>query len=69
MSMIDPIEYGKLIHAVEALETKVSDMEADIKKLVQLADQSKGGFWVGMTIASIIGGFVTYISNFFMTKP
>ena len=67
--MIDPIEYGKLIHAVEALETKVSDMEADIKKLVQLADQSKGGFWVGMTIASIIGGFVTYISNFFMTKP
>ena len=69
MSMIDPVEYGKLLHAVEALEGKVSDMEADIKKLVQLADQSKGGFWVGMTIASIIGGIVTYVSNFFIAKP
>jgi hypothetical protein len=69
MSMIDPIEYGKLLHAVEALEGKVSDMEADIKKLVKLADQSKGGFWVGMTIASIIGGIITYVSNFFIAKP
>lgn len=68
MSMIDPIEYGKLVHAVEAMEAKVSEMESDIKKLVQLADQSKGGFWVGMTIASILGGFITYVGQFFAVK-
>lgn len=63
---IDPVEYGKLIRSVEALEEKVVEMEKDIKKLVTLADQSKGGFWVGMTIASIIGGIITFFANHFI---
>lgn len=62
---IDPVEYGKLLHAVEELEHKVSAMESDIKELLQLANQSKGGFWVGMTIAAAIGSVLTMLSKVF----
>jgi len=38
-------------------------MDADIKTLLALANQSKGGFWMGMTIASIAGGFLTWAAQ------
>lgn len=66
--MIDPIEYGKLVHAVEQLEVKVSSMDADIKELLALANKSRGGFWMGMTIASFIGGIVTFVSSHLFGK-
>lgn len=62
---VDPIEYGRLISTVESLEKKVDAMEADIKSLLALANKSKGGFWMGMTIASFVGGFVTWASSHF----
>jgi len=58
---INPIEYGKLLAKVETLEDRVDDMSKDIKSLLELANQSKGGFWMGMTIASIAGGFLTWM--------
>ena len=58
---IDPVEYGKLLATVEGLSAKVSDMDKDIKALLELANQSKGGFWMGMTIASIFGGAITWL--------
>lgn len=60
MEQIDPVEYGKLLAKVEALETKIVNMDGDIKQLLALANQSKGGFWMGMAIASALGGFVTW---------
>lgn len=66
--MIDPVEYGKLTHAVEQLEAKVSSMDADIKELLALANKSKGGFWMGMTIASFVGGIVTFVSSHLFGK-
>lgn len=68
MNNFDPVEYGKLIHAVEQLEAKVSSMDADIKALLALANKGRGGFWVGMTIASFIGGVVTFIATLFYGK-
>ena len=61
MEHINPIEYGKLLAKVETLEARVDDMSKDIKSLLELANQSKGGFWMGMTIASIAGGFLTWM--------
>mgnify|MGYP003630319761 FL=1 len=61
MEQINPIEYGRLLAKVETLEDRVDDMSKDIKSLLELANQSKGGFWMGMTIASIAGGFLTWI--------
>jgi hypothetical protein len=63
MDRIDPVEYGKLIATVENLNSKVESMDKDIKALLELANQSKGGFWMGMTIASGIGGFVGWVVN------
>lgn len=65
MAEIDPVQYGKLLATVSTLEVEVADMREDIKALLQLANQSKGGFWAGMVIASFIGGLVTYVTQFF----
>ena len=64
MGNIDPVEYGKLIAQVENLTCKVESMESDIKELLALANKSKGGFWMGMTIASIAGGFLTWLLTY-----
>ena len=63
MESIDPVEYGKLLAKVETLSSKVDVLEADIKTLLELANKSKGGFWMGMTIASIVGGLITWITS------
>jgi len=65
---IDPIQYGRLIAQVQNLENKVDSLEADIKTLLELANKSKGGFWAGMTIASFLGGFVTFVMHNFLNK-
>jgi hypothetical protein len=65
MNSIDPIEYGKLIAQVDNLAAKVDSMESDIKELLALANQSKGGFWIGMTIAAVLGGVLTLVMNWF----
>lgn len=65
MTDIDPIQYGALTAQVATLETQVSDLSKDVKALLELANKSKGGFWVGMMIASAIGGIAGwFISNF-----
>ena len=60
---IDPVEYGKLLAKVEGLEAKIVGMDNDIKTLLALANQSKGGFWMGMAIASFAGGVIAWVAN------
>ena len=64
MGNIDPVEYGRLTAQVDNLTCKVESMESDIKELLALANNSKGGFWMGMTIASIAGGFLTWLLTY-----
>jgi hypothetical protein len=63
MAEIDPIQYGQLIAKVDALETQVSSMQSDIKTLLEMANKSKGGFWVGMAIASVLSGIVGSLAH------
>lgn len=58
---IDPREFGKLEAQVEALQTEVHGLREDVKSLLALANKSKGGFWVGMSIASAVGGVFTFV--------
>ena len=60
---IDPIQYGRLIAQVDNLTSKVDSMDGDIKELLALANKSKGGVWMGMTIASMAGGFITGVAS------
>ena len=66
MSDISPREFGKLEAQVEALQTEVHQLSKDVKALLELANKSKGGFWMGMTIASMAGGFITFIGGRFL---
>ena len=63
MSEIDARDFGKLEAQVEALQTEVHSLAQDVKALLELANKSKGGFWMGMTIASMVGGVITFIGG------
>ena len=63
MSEIDPREFGKLEAQVEALQIEVHGLRSDVKQLLEMANKSKGGFWVGMTIASTVGGVLTFVAD------
>jgi hypothetical protein len=63
MSDIDPREFGKLEAQVEALQLEVHGLRQDIKLLLEMANKSKGGMFVGMAIASFIGGIITFVAD------
>jgi hypothetical protein len=58
---IDPREFGRLEAEVDSLKKEVGLLREDIKSLLELANKSKGGFWVGMGVASIIGGIMSWL--------
>jgi hypothetical protein len=62
---IDPVKYGVLWERVQNMDRKIDRMEQQIDQLLELANKSKGGFWMGMTIASMVGGFITWVAGHF----
>ena len=66
MSDIDPREFGRLEAEVKALQDEVSGLRDDVKELLELANKSKGGFWIGMAIVSGVGGIVGAIAKEFV---
>jgi hypothetical protein len=60
---IDPVKYGVLWERVQNMDKKIDRMETQISELLELANKSKGGFWMGMTIASMFGGFIGWVSS------
>ena len=48
---VDLYKYGKLVAQVEAMEKKIDKLEQGMEELLELANKSKGGFWMGMVIA------------------
>ena len=65
---LDPYKYGKLVAQVETMEKKIDTMEADIKKLLAMAERSKGSLWAIMGAASLFGGFITWMADLFFKK-
>lgn len=63
MSDIDARDFGKLEAQVEALQKEVHTLSTDVKALLELANKSKGGLWIGMSLASFGGGLVTFIAD------
>lgn len=60
---IDLVKYGALWERVQQMDKKIDKMENQIEQLLELANKSKGGFWMGMTIASTIGAVVAWIAG------
>ena len=63
MSEVDARDFGKLEAQVEALQTEVHSLSKDVKALLELANKGKSGFWMGMTIASFMGGVITFVAD------
>ena len=63
MTEIDPREFGRLEAEVQSLRNQVSSMQTDIRTLLEMANKSKGGLWAGMTIASMLGGAVSWLAT------
>jgi hypothetical protein len=72
---IDPVKYGVLWQKVEDYERQLSEvnkkmdkMEAQLDKLVGMADQSRGGFWAGMMIVSALSSLTGWAIHWFSGK-
>jgi uncharacterized protein YlxW (UPF0749 family) len=63
MSEVDARDFGKLEAQVEALQKEVHTLSTDVKALLELANKSKGGLWIGMSLASFGGGIVTFVAD------
>lgn len=57
----DPLKYGALWQKVQDMDKKVDKMERQLEELLELANKSKGGFWMGMIIASGVGSVVGWV--------
>ena len=68
MNDIDMFKYGQLVATVETLEKKIDKLEASVCHLVELANKSKGGFWVGMIVVSAISSFVGFVVHYLTGK-
>ena len=71
-STIDPVKYGQLWEKVQNYERRFDDMgkkidrmETQLEKLIALANQGRGGFWVGMSIVSAASAAAGYIMSYF----
>jgi hypothetical protein len=67
---IDPVKYGVLWQKVQdyerrfdAMEAKMDKLETSLDSLIAMANQGRGGFWMGMTIVSIISSISGYFTH------
>jgi hypothetical protein len=72
---IDLVRYGVLWNKVEnyeqkfdAMEKKIDAMDADLKKLVLMAERSKGSLWALMGIASVGGSLLGWLADLVFKK-
>ena len=63
MAEIDARDFGRLEAQVDSLQLQVTQLSNDVKALLELANKGKGGFWMGMTIASFMGGVITFVAD------
>lgn len=60
---MNPVQFGALLKQVETMEKQVTDLQKDVKALLEMANKSRGGLWAGMMFASLFGGTVSWIAT------
>ena len=68
MAEIDPIKVGVMWQKLETMEQEVSELRADVKTLLAMAERSKGSLWAGMMIVSALSSFVGFFSHYLTVK-
>lgn len=66
MNEINPVEFGKMKEQIEHLQKGQDELNKDMKEMLALANQGRGGFWAGIAIASFITSIITmFVKNWF----
>jgi hypothetical protein len=72
---LDPVKYGVLWNTVENNEKKLEEMnkkmdkmEGKIEELLAMAERSKGSLWALMGVASVVGGIISFVTDFIFIK-
>jgi len=72
---IDLVRYGVLWQKVEnyeqkfdAMEKKMDKMEGNLEHLIALANQGRGGFWMGMLVVSGFSTVAGWVIHYFTGK-
>jgi hypothetical protein len=72
---IDLVRYGVLWQKVEnyeekfdAMQKKMDKMEANLEHLIALANQGRGGFWMGMLVVSAVSTVTGWFIHWFSGK-
>ncbi len=75
MAEYDPYQFGVISQKVddyqrklEGMEKKMDKMEQNLDHLIALANQGRGGFWMGMLIVSGASAVVGWVIHFFTNK-
>lgn len=68
MSNIDPVEFGRLQADVHTLKADMADLKGDVKELLEMANQGKGGLWMFRTAYVAAGGLAVWALEYFSTK-
>ena len=61
---INLVKYGVLWQRVQDMDKKMDKMERQLEELVALANKSKGGLWLGMSIASGLSALVGFMASY-----
>ena len=61
MPDINPEEFGRMKEQIDQLQKSQDELARDMKEMLALANQGKGGFWAGMAIAAFISSIVTIV--------
>lgn len=68
MNEINPREFGRLEAEVHSLRAQMTLLQNDVRELLELANKSKGGLWLGMSIAALAGSVVSWIAGHFIQR-
>lgn len=69
MAEIDPQAYGALTAKVDQLERAVEKLDANVERLLAMAERGKGAMWAGMTIASAVGAQASWLAQHWIQRP
>ena len=64
----DPVKYGVLWERVQVMDKKMDKMEANLERLIALANQGRGGFWMGMLVVSGFSTVAGWVIHYFTGK-
>ena len=60
---IDPRDFGAVEARVGALEKEVRALNTKVDQLLALANQGKGAWWAGLTLATLISSAATFFAT------